>query len=165
MKFVKKLLLSKKSLYFTLIAFGALTSIYFWVQTARICWVNYFLNEQCPAKVDRWEVREAGSDRYVLTAHFSFEAGGRLFHGKTRFDQPVWINPDSAIQALKEKAARTESWSVWFDRGDPTRSSLQKRSLRGLMFRAALCSAVLIHFVLLRKKIFIGNKVPVNIPE
>jgi len=35
---------------FCLVAFGALVSIYFWIQVARIFLVNHALNEETPAK-------------------------------------------------------------------------------------------------------------------
>jgi len=150
MKFVKELLRSKKSLFFLLIIFGSLISIYFWFLTAQNFLINYSLNEQCPAKITRWEVQEASSDRYFLTAYFSFDAEGKSFSGKTRFAQSFYFNLDSAILALKEKAAHAESCSVWYNRENPMHSTLQKRSLRGVLFRALLSSAVLIYFVLFR---------------
>jgi hypothetical protein len=151
MKFVKQLLHSQKSLYFVLIAIGALISVYFWMQTVRVFVVNHSLNERRPAQINRWEVEEISSDRYVLAAHFSFEAAGQIFYGKTRFDHPAYLNPDSAIQSLKEKIAHPEVQTAWLDRDNPIRSSLEKKSLWGLLFRAALSSGVLIHFIFLRK--------------
>jgi len=135
-----------------LIAAGAAIAIYFWIQTARVLWVNYFLNGRAQALVSRWEVEEESSNRYVLTASYSFEANGQTFHGFTRFERPAFLNSDSAIAAVREAVAAPKPLPVWFDASNPDRSSLEKKPVGSLLFRAVLSLGVLIHFVMLRKK-------------
>jgi hypothetical protein len=154
MKSVKQHLLSQNSLYFILIALGALVSVYFALQSARIFLVNVSLNQRSSARIDRWEVEESASDQYLLAARFTFEEAGQVFHGKTTFSKPAYLNADSAIAALKEKIANPEPRMVWFDSADPNRSSLEKRAIGSMLFRALLSGAVVFHFVILRKKWF-----------
>ena len=143
-----------------LVAFGALISLYFMAQCSWIFLYNYSLNEQRPARIDRWEVQEEASDQYGLAAHFSFEIAGRSFHGITRFAEPVFLNPDSAIAAVKEKVAHPQSSTVWYNRTDPSRASLVKTALRGKLFRAVLAGAVAIYFILLGKNGLSVKSVP-----
>jgi hypothetical protein len=157
MKFVKATMLSQKSLRLLLIASTALISIYFWVGAARGLWVNHSLKKQIAARVIQWEVEESGSDRYAIKARYSFEQGGQIYHGATRFEKPTYLNQATAVAALREMATRPDGWMAWFDDANPSRSSLEKIFPRGFLLRAIISSMVLVYFVLFSKKFFEPN--------
>lgn len=152
MKFVKPLLRSPKALYVGLIIFACLVSCYFWVQAIRTLSYNYFLNEQISAHIYQWDVEEIGSDQFALKANFSFEIDGQVYRGKTLFSKPLYLNQISAIAALKEKAAGSKDWMAWVDRDRPAWCTLEKERPYNFLLRAALSSAVILYFILFRKK-------------
>jgi hypothetical protein len=152
MKFVKRLLLSPKPLYIGLIVFAALISCYFWGQAIRILTINYFLDEQIPVRIYQWDVEEIGSDQFALQANFTYELDGQTFRGKTFFAKPLYLNQISAIAALKEKAAGSKERLAWVDRDQPVRCTLEKERPFNFLLRAVLSSAVILYFILFRKK-------------
>jgi hypothetical protein len=139
---------SQKSLYLLLIGLSALLSLYFWWNAARIFFYNHTLSEKISAHVGQWEVEEVGSDRYAVAADYTFTVDDRVYRGRTLFAEPTYLNPPSAIAALKEKAARSD-WMVWYRKSDPTQSTLEKFFTSGLLFRAIVSSAVCLYFLIL----------------
>lgn len=154
MKFVKSALRSPSSIYFFLLAVAALTSLYFWGKSAHILWGNFCLRAEAPALVVQWEIVEEKSNRFLLSAHYRFEVNHQEYHGATCFPRPFYLNQDSAVSALKEKA-RQPTWKAWYQPSDPTKSSLEKSFPNNLLFRAAVSSIVLVYFIFLRRR-FVG---------
>jgi len=146
-------MLSQKSLYLLLIAAAALISLYFWGLAARVVLANHPLKDKIPVRIVQWEVEEKGSNQYALKARYTFEIEGKVYHGKTLFAKPTYLNSASAISAIRENA-QGKSWKAWFDRCDPTRSSMEKFSASGLLFRAVIATAVLGYFLLFLYKKF-----------
>ena len=144
-------MLSQKSLYIVLIVVAALISLYFWTLTAKIAIANYHLNRKTPARVIQWEVEEKGCDQFVLNAHYTFEIDGKVYHGKTLFAKPAYLNSSSAIAAIREKA-QGKFRTAWFDRGNPTRSSMEKVSPKGVLLRAIISTMVLVYFIVFSSK-------------
>ncbi|MBF8262974.1 MAG: hypothetical protein HW387_639 [Parachlamydiales bacterium] len=150
-------MLSKKTIYYALIALAALVSLYFWTMASRILFANHFLNRTAAARVIQWEVEEISSDQFAIKACYSFEIDGRVYHGNTLLAKPYYLNPPSAVAALKEKAKLSEPVTAWYRASDPTQSSLEKHFPLGLLLRALLASAVFIYFIRLT---FASVKIP-----
>jgi hypothetical protein len=143
---------TSKLVFFLLMAILVLMNGYFWTRAIQILMTNLSYGESAPARIGRWDVEESGSDEYRLVAHYTFEADDKIFLGSARLES-VYLNLDSAISAIKEDSKQKKEWRAWFNRDNPKISALEKSSPNNSLFRASLSLALLLYFLLLRKKI------------
>jgi hypothetical protein len=119
-------------------------TLWFGGKAAYELWGYFRLDTSAPAEIKGWDIKEAGSSRFFVTADYKFTIQGKCFEGKTIFKQPVFLSRLCA-EGEKNKWA-TYPYRVWYDSSNPRASSLQKIFPFKSMMYGLLTLGVLIYF-------------------
>src|SRR5690242_3368579 len=112
-----------KIFFITLILLAAPTGGYFSMRTTVAPSDCCPCPERAEARISRWEIKEM-KGKFPIKGYYSFEAKGTVWQGATQLGEPWHLNEASAVAALQEKAK--QSWAVWFNPNNPSKSSLEK---------------------------------------
>ncbi|MFI5333688.1 MAG: hypothetical protein ACHQT8_00800 [Chlamydiales bacterium] len=107
----------------TLALVGGILLLWFGGKAIFELWNFFHLNAHTPATAVVWSVEEQGP-RVFLTGSYDFEVQGKKYQGKSRLQEPIFLNKFAAESAINSWGSHP--WSIWYDSGAPDRSSLQK---------------------------------------
>ena len=128
-----------------LVLLGALTGGYFSIRTTGALFDFFTFTERAEARISRWEIKEM-KGKFPIKSYYSFEAKGIVWHGATQLGEPWHLNEASAVADLQGEA--NQSWAVWFNRNDPSKSPLEETFPSGLLVRTLICYGVFAYFIL-----------------
>lgn len=113
----------RKLLWFIIIFVIAICAFWYVIETSRDIYHYLQLNICRPTTIKTWSIKEAKSDRFLITAHYFFEYEGKNYEGTGQVGH-FYPNPWAASEAVKNLAK--QQWSVWLDQTHPERSLLEK---------------------------------------
>jgi hypothetical protein len=127
---------------------GFLTILFFnWCVAIK----NYArLDSKTMGSVETFHVRQLQENAYGIEASYAYEVEGKLFQGKQVLTHPIFLNAVSAKSHL-EKYWRPQPWPIWYQNKDPTYASLQKIFPVKKTLGFAICLAVFVYFIGLRR--------------
>lgn len=97
---------------------------------------SHLTDQARPASID-WQVKEQADDDFIMEAFYTFNIGDRTFSGSTSWPQEFYRNRRAAEQDKPYFAKHYPL--IWFDAGNPTHSTLQKR----VPFKECILAAIL----------------------
>lgn len=114
-----------KRLWYTLLTILALVGLGYAGPTLYRIYEWQRLQSQSLLTKVTWTIQELSDERFILEANYTFELRERTYSGVTLFKDKIYRNRWAAEQALNED--QNPERKVWFDPGNPSRSSLQKQ--------------------------------------
>lgn len=109
------------------------------------------MNEHSIASVSNWEVLDLPSSRFAIAADYRYEVKGKAYNGKTIFENPRFLNRFAAENYVKMMDAQT--WKVWYRKGRPSFSSLEKEFPQKQCLQALLTVGVFAYFYFARSMV------------
>jgi hypothetical protein len=130
-----------------LVTSGAIALWYSGVALVGVCKFS-LLNTQTSAEVMRWQVREISSSRFAVEADYQFTVKDVTYHGKTKFENPQFLNRFAAENYIANIGAKP--WKMWYRESNPTRSSLEREFPQKNCLQALLTVGVFAYFFFAR---------------
>jgi hypothetical protein len=135
-------------LWLIFLALTGLISCWFVGQAVKEGWKFVRLNTQVRAHIINWEIKMLSSSHYALLAHYSYSIDDQEFTGQTLFSSPNYLNYYAAANDLKARQG-AEFWT-WYQKNNPSFSSLQKKFPKKEFTNALLTIGVFIYFYFIR---------------
>lgn len=105
------------------------------------------LDASTHAKVDSWNFADAEDDLVAVDAAYSFQVNQQTYSGHTTFVDTLFRNSIAGEKHLEEMSQK--EWTVWYNSGDPSVSTLYKSFPWRSVIKALVVGAILGYFVLL----------------
>jgi hypothetical protein len=124
---------------------SALIGIFLGSQAVGRVWTNYQLSQSTSGQVESWEVRQTGSDRFAVWAHYSYQLGEQKFEGADYLDRDTYRNPWTAERILEREPPNEVL--VFHQASRPERSALGKQPVRQKGVMALMALALSLYFL------------------
>jgi len=111
-------------------------------------WTFIRLNAKAQASVTTVQVCTLSASRFAIEASYRYEVGGVTYNGKTKFENPQFMNHFAAEHYAKLLSARR--WETWYRQGDPAISSLERQFPQKRCLQALLTVGVFAYFYFAR---------------
>jgi hypothetical protein len=135
-------------IWVVLLMISGLIALWFSGKALTEMWVYSRLDSATAAKTIRWDVREMGSSRFQIEATFYYEVKGLELENTTLFASHQYLNRYAAEQEIKGSADK--AWNVWYQKNNPSFSSLEKEFPVKKSLHALLTIGVFVYFFFAR---------------
>lgn len=109
------------------------------------------LNAQATAEIMQWKVQEISSSRFAVEADYQFKVEDNVYHGKTKFDHPQFLNRFAAENYIANQDSK--SWKTWYRDTNPARSDLEREFPQKSCLQALLTVGVFAYFFFARSMV------------
>ncbi len=123
-------------------------ALWFFGIAANDMWKFFRLNAQSSVKILNWQVCELNSSRFALEACYQFELEGVIYHGKTIFEKPQFLNRFAAENYMRINGSKSRT--TWYRTSNPAHNSLEKEFPQKRCLHALLTVGVFIYFFFAR---------------
>ncbi len=129
--------MSRKFIWLGVITLIIALFIWFATQAGVALFTYSRLQVRVPIKIEKWEVKNLGSDRFVVWGNYSYLYDNKMYEGGEPFSPP-FLNPWTAEKEVEKYSH--QHWELWLDPKKPERRALEKR----IPYKKVISSSILI---------------------
>lgn len=142
-----------------LIYLTALIAAVFLAIAGTALWRYLRLEASAPVAKVQWAIIQKSSSQFALKATYYFDHQGKIVEGETLLSKPYYLNQLSAEKKIQEFSK--QKWRVWYDRGTPEISSLEKRFPAKKILYALMTLGIFFYFYFMLNKPFLKDGKPI----